>query len=104
MSINREDKGKFLGSCNRGACQVAGAVFYNTGNYQYYCIHCAKKINEYNVDLVIDITNVNHSHYEEYRGKEEFNLALNSKIANPYARNTPEYFIFKMIRFAHPIS
>lgn len=42
----KPDKGLFKGSCNRTACQAAGAQFYNHGTYKYYCADCAILLND----------------------------------------------------------
>jgi hypothetical protein len=39
-------KGEFLGECNRTACNVAPAIFYNRVTHACYCVGCARKINE----------------------------------------------------------
>lgn len=39
------DKGKYLGSCNRTACQKPGANWYNFVTRAHYCQPCAKMIN-----------------------------------------------------------
>lgn len=44
---NRADKGMEGGSCNRTACQLEHSAFcYNTVMSSYYCIRCARAINE----------------------------------------------------------
>ena len=40
----KADKGKYLGSCNRRACQKPGADWYNSATRAYYCEECATKI------------------------------------------------------------
>lgn len=44
----KADKGKKGGSCNRTACQAAGAHFFNKSTKAYYCAACAKDINRLN--------------------------------------------------------
>lgn len=39
-------KGEFLGECNRTACTVAPAVAFNRVTHGFYCLGCARKINE----------------------------------------------------------
>lgn len=41
----KPDKGRFRGSCNRRACQLEGATWYNKATGFYYCRDCARKIN-----------------------------------------------------------
>jgi len=41
----KADKGKYLGSCNRRACQKPGANWYNRTMNAHYCEPCAKLIN-----------------------------------------------------------
>lgn len=44
---NKPDKGLEGGSCNRTACQLEYSAFcYNTVMQAYYCIRCARAINE----------------------------------------------------------
>jgi hypothetical protein len=43
--MNKENKGKRLGSCNRTACQQPGAFWYNRTMHSWYCTRCAHKIN-----------------------------------------------------------
>lgn len=46
-AANRADKGMEGGSCNRTACQLEHSAFcYNTVMRAYYCIRCARAINE----------------------------------------------------------
>lgn len=40
-------KGAFNGLCNRQACQVPGATWFNSSTRAYYCPACAAKINEF---------------------------------------------------------
>jgi hypothetical protein len=44
-------KGKFGGNCNRTACQVPGADWWNPNTNAYYCCDCAVLINR-NIPLV----------------------------------------------------
>lgn len=46
---DKPDKGQRGGSCNRSACQQAGATFYNTSTMRWYCPACAAKINHWSV-------------------------------------------------------
>jgi len=39
-------KGSYNGECNRGACTNKHAYWYNDPMYKYYCIACARMINE----------------------------------------------------------
>jgi len=41
----KADKGKYLGSCNRRACQKPGANWFNRTMNAHYCEPCAKLIN-----------------------------------------------------------
>ena len=41
----KADKGRKNGSCNRTACQKAGANYYNKSTMAYYCKQCADSIN-----------------------------------------------------------
>jgi hypothetical protein len=43
---NQELKGKYKGNCNREVCQKPGAIWYNHSTRMYYCIDCARDINE----------------------------------------------------------
>lgn len=45
-----EDKGQYLGSCNRSACLAPGANWYNRVMYAYYCKSCAKAIDGYRIE------------------------------------------------------
>lgn len=40
-----QDKGAYLGSCNRSACLKPGANFYNWSTQKYYCEECAHWLN-----------------------------------------------------------
>jgi hypothetical protein len=40
-----EDKGRYLGSCNRSACLRPWAKWYNHGSLAYYCANCAMDLN-----------------------------------------------------------
>ena len=40
-------KGIQGGNCNRTACQLPGANWYNKSTRAYYCPQCAKDINSY---------------------------------------------------------
>lgn len=42
------NKGDYLGSCNRSACNNDHATFYNHSTRRYYCADCAKLINDVN--------------------------------------------------------
>jgi hypothetical protein len=39
-------KGVQGGNCNRAACQMPKANWYNSGSYAYYCAPCAHRIND----------------------------------------------------------
>jgi len=41
-------KGIQGGNCNRTACQLPGANWYNRATHAYYCPACAKLINDAN--------------------------------------------------------
>ena len=41
----KADKGHKNGSCNRAACQKAGANYYNKSTMAYCCKQCADLIN-----------------------------------------------------------
>jgi hypothetical protein len=43
-------KGEFGGECNRSACTRKYAYLYNHSTRKYYCIECARQINEANRD------------------------------------------------------
>ena len=45
-------KGKYLGNCNRTACQKPGAVFYNHSTREHYCPKCARLINDVNPEAM----------------------------------------------------
>lgn len=53
--IEKPDKGLKGGSCNRIDCQAPGANCYNKGTMQYYCKHCAMRINDGNNLNLCDI-------------------------------------------------
>lgn len=40
-------KGAYSGECNRGACQQKPANYWNPHTERFYCVHCARKINEW---------------------------------------------------------
>lgn len=40
------DKGEKDGACNRGACLQRPATAWNKSTQRYYCIPCARRINE----------------------------------------------------------
>lgn len=42
-------KGVFNGNCNREACQLPGATWYNLSTRAYYCGKCATEINSHTV-------------------------------------------------------
>jgi hypothetical protein len=46
-----EDKGRYLGSCNRKACLRPGANWFNRETRAYYCRRCAWLINTGNPDI-----------------------------------------------------
>lgn len=48
----KADKGQKNGHCNRTACQAPGAVCYNKTMQAYYCVPCARLLNERNPDIV----------------------------------------------------
>ena len=48
MEENKPDKGEQNGFCNRTACQKPGAIFYNHSTQKWYCLKCARMINEMN--------------------------------------------------------
>jgi hypothetical protein len=41
-------KGIKGGNCNRTACQLPNAVWYNHSTQKYYCHSCADDINQWN--------------------------------------------------------
>lgn len=41
--------------CNRGACRSTGAICWNHTMQAYYCIPCARKINEHSKDLTSNV-------------------------------------------------
>jgi hypothetical protein len=41
-------KGAYNGLCNRKACQLPGAQYYNHSTQLYYCATCAELINHAN--------------------------------------------------------
>lgn len=43
---DKPDKGKEGGSCNRGRCQTAPALYYNHGSYAWYCRECRNQIHD----------------------------------------------------------
>lgn len=47
----KPDKGLFNGSCNRRACQVPGATYWNSSTRAHYCKTCAYMINRANPDV-----------------------------------------------------
>jgi hypothetical protein len=49
VQADKPDKGKKDGSCNRGACQRPGAVFFNLSTRAYYCPKCAHDIDQFAV-------------------------------------------------------
>ncbi len=44
--VIKADKGKQGGSCNRTACQAPGAHYYNPHTWAYYCVRCARMLND----------------------------------------------------------
>lgn len=40
-----DDKGKYMGSCNRSSCLAPGAYWYNHSTRKYYCENCAHWLN-----------------------------------------------------------
>lgn len=49
--MDKPDKGKYGGSCNRTACQQPHAFCVHRLNVgDHYCLSCAKEINRYNMD------------------------------------------------------
>lgn len=50
LSEQKENKvkGGFNGLCNRKACNNDNAVFYNYSTKMYYCVSCARLINDMN--------------------------------------------------------
>lgn len=40
-----QDKGEYMGSCNRSACLKPKADWYNWGSQKYYCASCAHWLN-----------------------------------------------------------
>lgn len=48
-NLKPEDlKGVYSGNCNRKDCQKPGALFYNHSTRMYYCVICARMINDVN--------------------------------------------------------
>jgi hypothetical protein len=45
------EKGEFSGECNRTACNLGPATYYNHSTRKYYCCKCALKINQFNQDF-----------------------------------------------------
>lgn len=43
-----EDKGEYMGECNRTVCTNRPAEWYNHSTRYYYCVKCAKTLNEEN--------------------------------------------------------
>lgn len=41
---DKADKGKENGSCNRGRCQAADAIWFNHGSLSWYCADCRENI------------------------------------------------------------
>ena len=46
----KPDKGQYMGSCNRRACQAPHAVWFNRSTLRHYCEDCARAINKANPD------------------------------------------------------
>ncbi len=42
------EKGEFSGECNRIACNLGPATYYNYSTRKYYCCKCALMINQAN--------------------------------------------------------
>lgn len=62
---NRADKGLEGGSCNRTACQLEHSAFcYNHVMRAYYCIRCAKAINE--ADPAMNLVNIPEDYHEKW--------------------------------------
>ncbi len=65
-------KGKYLGLCNRTACQAPGPTWWNIGSHAYYCGMCAEMINmdgcrRYNEpDLCFKVTGFDEDKYPQY--------------------------------------
>lgn len=54
-------KGDIGGECNRGACNISPAIWYNTSTKKHYCQRCAFKINDLNNETVcVKVATINH--------------------------------------------
>jgi len=67
------DKGKEGGSCNRTACQERHAAFcFNRVMNAFYCIRCAREINQIAVrDGIEPFINIPADYHELYRAAFE---------------------------------
>lgn len=39
-------KGGYSGECTRTACKQRPALYWNPHTHGFYCVHCARKLNE----------------------------------------------------------
>ncbi len=46
--MNNSDKGEENKECNRTACSNKPAIYYNHSTRKYYCVQCARMINDVN--------------------------------------------------------
>lgn len=65
----RADKGKEGGSCNRTACQEPYAAFcFNRYTNAFYCIRCARELNDIAIrDRIEPFVNIPSNYHELYR-------------------------------------
>ena len=73
-------KGLFGGECNRTACTVFGAVWYNHSTRAYYCQQCAHLINEVNSKDAQRLYGHNLCTMGQYRDGTEFSQEYNDVL------------------------
>lgn len=47
MNDSPIEKGHWGGQCNRTACEMPNATWYNSVTQMYYCTECANRINSF---------------------------------------------------------
>lgn len=62
MEDSMNDKGKFMGECARMACNRRPADRYNFSTRLYYCLRCAKLIQQHADAEIFQLNEENHDH------------------------------------------
>jgi hypothetical protein len=47
------EKGGFMAVCNRTACNISPAIWFNSSTRKYYCNKCGLKLNDFHPGLLV---------------------------------------------------